>query len=119
MNTAKNEDDTILSPHKNKDMPRISLVLPFELKMKNKQALYNLLKKHADIAEQELCTNFPQDKVEPVISKLRKVIKTIECPSNGKNIAIFISPSAEKVYYFTPSNLDKYKLPVLSKKNQS
>ena len=119
MNREKKDEGTILSRYKTKDMPRISLVLPFELKMKNKQALYELLEKQADRAEQELCTNFSQDKVEPVMNKLRKLIKTIECPSNDKNIAIFISPFAEKVYYFTPSNLDKYKLPVLRKKNRS
>lgn len=28
MNSEKNDDETILLSHKNKDMPRISLVLP-------------------------------------------------------------------------------------------
>ena len=96
--------------------PRISIVLPYEMKMKNETVLFNLLSTRADKAERELLSNFPEEKVAPVIKKLRKVIKTVKCPSCEKNIAIFISPCTEKVYYFTPSHLEKYKLPALIKK---
>ncbi len=111
----KEEGMNVQAPGNNQNIPRISLILPYEFKMKKKPALFELLMKKARTAENELRSNFREEKVAPVINKLRKVIKTVKCPANGKNIAIFISPFAEKVYYFTPSHLERYKLPVLIK----
>jgi hypothetical protein len=39
------------------------------------------------------------------------MIESVRCPGKGKTLAIFISPFAEKVYYFSPSHLEDYKLP--------
>jgi len=99
----------------NQSMPRISLILPYELKMKKKEALFNLLAARADMVEKELLAEFPAGKVALVVKKFRKIIKTVNCPAKEKNIAIFISPVAEKVYYFSPSHLEKYRVPVLVK----
>lgn len=95
------------------NVPRVSLVIPYEVKMKSKAAFLALLTNHADKAEIELLAHFPEEQVAPVMKKLRKVIKTIQCPPPGKNLAVFVSACAEKVYYFSPSKLEKYKLPVL------
>lgn len=119
MITLKKDCKNLQLPDSNQKIPQISLILRYELKMKNKPDLFNLLMMRADRAEKELLNNFPKEKVEPVIQKLRKVIKEVDCPPNGKNIAIFISPSTEKVYYFTPSHLEKFKLPVLIKSRRS
>ncbi|MDE3183974.1 MAG: hypothetical protein KGM16_11200 [Bacteroidota bacterium] len=99
----------------NQSIPRISLILPYEMKMKKKEALLKLLENRADMVEKELLAKFPAEKVALVLKKFRKIIKTVNCPVKEKNIAIFISPVAEKVYYFSPSYLEKYRVPVLVK----
>ena len=99
--------------NKNSNTPRISIILTYELKMRNKEVLLGMLSARAERAEKQLLREFSEESVLPVICKLRNVIQTIQCPIHEKNIAIFISPYTEKVYYFTPSHLEKYKLPVL------
>ena len=89
-------------------LPRISLILPYELKMKNETTFNQLLTMRADESEKELLREFPEEKVSPVIEKLRNLIKEIHCPANGKSIGIFVSPVTEKVYYFSPTQLDNY-----------
>jgi len=92
-------------------MPRISLIIEYELKMKDKKGLFNILKAKADEVEKELLRDYSEERVTRVIKKLRKVVNKVKCPPNGKNMGIFVSPVAEKVYYFTPSHLEKYRLP--------
>ena len=92
-------------------MPRISLILEYELKMKDKNGLFNILKAKADQVEKELLKDYSEERVTLVIKKLRKVLNSVKCPPNGKNMGIFVSPIADKVYYFTPSHLEKFRLP--------
>ncbi len=87
--------------------PRVSLIVPFNLKMKKQPWLFNLLSTEADKIEVELFKKYPEEKAIKVVKKLRKLIKHVHCKS-GKSIAIFVSPVAEKVCYFTPSQLEKY-----------
>ncbi len=89
-------------------MPRISLIVPYELKMSSKAGLCHLLENQAYKTEKELLTKFPEERVALVIGKLKHVIKSVHCPAEGKSLGIFVSPMAEKVYYFMPSHLDDY-----------
>lgn len=109
-----NQDPPLASEaNEEKKSPRISVVLPYHAKMKEKSGLQDLLLKEADKAETELLCHFSKDEVGPLISKLRSLVPAVTCPAEGKSLAIFISDSAEKIYYYSPSRLDKYKLPVL------
>lgn len=98
-----------------KAMPCISLILPYQSGLKNKARFYNLLTSKADQIEKELLNNYPEGIVASLINQLRNTIKILQCPASEKSIGIFISPLAEKVYFFTPSHLENYKLTVLVK----
>jgi hypothetical protein len=91
--------------------PRITLIIPYEEKMTNKTHFDSLLRLKADEAEKELLSVYPRETVLPLINKLRNILKTVQCAGQGKTIGIFVSPSAEKVYYFSPSHLEDFKLP--------
>ncbi|MGN6297633.1 MAG: hypothetical protein ACTHM7_12685 [Ginsengibacter sp.] len=95
--------------------PRITLIIPYEGKLKNPKHLDTLLRKKADETEKELLNDYPSETVLPLIDKLRNIIKQVQCADDGKTIGIFVSPWAEKVYYFSPSHLEDFKLPVLVK----
>jgi hypothetical protein len=92
-------------------MPRVSLVLQFNLKMQKQQELQNILSTRADEIEKELLIQYPNEKVVPVIKKLRGLVEEVRCKP-GKSVGIFVSPVAAKVYYFTPSRLEDYTTPV-------
>jgi hypothetical protein len=110
----KNKIDYIKIPSDEEGLPRISLIVPFDPKMRSQLGLFNLLTAAADKTERELMVNYPEEKVKPVIKKLRRLITNMVCRPLEKSIGIFVSPLTEKVYYFTPTSFSKnYFLPVL------
>lgn len=94
-------------------MPRISLVIPYSLKMKKQPDLFNFMTAKVDKIEKEILMKCPEEKAVPLIKKLRHLIKGMKCRSDGKTVGIFVSSLAAKIYYFTPSHLEEHKLPVL------
>jgi hypothetical protein len=105
------DTDSQENPAEIQAKPRITVIIPYKWKMKNKTYLDSLLRLKADETEKELLNDYPRETVLPLVNKLRNIIKSVRCPGEGKTIAIFISPSSEKVYYFSPSHLEDYKLP--------
>ena len=95
--------------------PCITLIIPYEGKMKNKTHLDSVLSLKSDEIEKELLNDYPMETVSPLVNKLRTTLKTVRCAGQGKTIAIFVSPYTEKVYYFSPSHLEDFKLPSLVK----
>jgi hypothetical protein len=93
-----NRDAEILDV--SKDVPFISLILPFEPKMGLKTTLANMLNSAADKIAKELMGKYPKDEAIPVINKLHAVIKDMNYNIHKQSIAIFVSPLVEKVYYF-------------------
>lgn len=93
--------------------PCITLIIPYESKLKNKTHLDSLLSVKADETEKELLNEYPMETVLPLLTKLRITLKKVRCAGKGKTIAVFVSPSAEKVCYFSPSHLEDFKLPSL------
>jgi hypothetical protein len=98
-------------PDDQENFPRVSLIIPFDSKMKKQPGLFNLLTFAADKTEKELMVNYPKERVVPVINKLRHLMESMVCKSNGKTIGIFVSPNLEKLYYFTPSDPAKSYIP--------
>ena len=98
--------------------PVISLILPYDSKMKKQPELFNFMTARADKIEEELLIKYPKEKVVPVVNKLRHLIKEMKCRSDGKTVGIFVSPFAEKIYYFTPSHLEEHTLPVLVQREE-
>jgi hypothetical protein len=101
-------------PNDEESLPRISLIIPYDQKMRSQSGLFDLLTAAADKTEKELMINYPEERVIPVIKKLRILIKGMVCRNHEKSIGIFVSPLTEKVYYFTLGSLSKnYFPPVL------
>jgi len=82
-----------------KYFPCVSIILPFEPKMTIKKELEYRLQRVADQVEKDLMNNYVDEKVEPVMSKLRGLIKNLDFTTYKLSIAIFVSPVIEKVYY--------------------
>ena len=53
-----------------------------------------------DNAEKELMKNYTENTVVQVVKKLHQVLQSLNYKTHSKSIGIFISPLAEKVYYF-------------------
>ncbi len=79
--------------------PAISVILPFEPKMKPKTELSYSLEMAAEKVEKELSENYPDDMSMLVMQKLRALIKGLNFNSYKKSIAIYVSPVFEKVLY--------------------
>lgn len=83
--------------------PHVSLVVPFEPKMKNKIELQKVLACYAAQTEKDLLRKYEPQEVRNVMKKLKSVISKIDDPAD-KSIAIFISRGTEKVIYFDHSD---------------
>jgi len=79
--------------------PAISLIMPFEPKMKDKAELTKRLKFAYDQIKKEVHHNYNDELAELVLSKLRKQVEHINYSTYKKTVAIFISPVFEKVLY--------------------
>jgi len=88
--------DLLESPHY---LPCISLIMPFEPKMSLKHELTYKLILSADKIEKDLLANYPKDKVDTVMKKLRQQIANLNFTTHKKSIALFVSPLIDKVYY--------------------
>ena len=107
------DTDSTENPAELQTTPFITLIIPYESKLKNKTHLDSLLRLKADETERELLNCYPKETVSPLVNKLRNTLKKVRCAGQGKTIGIFVSPSAGKVYYFSPSHLEDFKLPSL------
>jgi len=109
----KNYKDYPDMPDPEESQPRISLILPFELKMNHEKRLFELLTFHAEKIEKELRVNYSEERTAPVIKKLHHLIEGIHCPPDNQSIAIFVSPLAEKVYFFKGTRELKKNYPLI------
>jgi len=85
----------------------IETLLPFESKLNKKTELGCTLTAAADKIERDLMASYPEEKVTPVVKKLRTIIKDFNYKGHNKSIAIFVSPLIEKVYYFTNTGIQQ------------
>ena len=100
-----------------KNLPHVSLIIPFCHEMTKKATLTKLLAKAVGEAEENLLRKHSKEKAVPVIKNLHFLVKNVECSKDEKTLAIFVTPFARKIYYFTPSNVKHINLPVLVKDN--
>lgn len=95
----------VLSPEINEVLsavhyrPAISIILPFEPKMSLKTELSHALEMAADKVQRKLQLQYTPMVIEPVMLKLRKLIKELNFNTHKKSIAIYVSPVFEKVLY--------------------
>ena len=79
--------------------PAVSLIMPFEPKMGLKAELSHALKLAADKVEAELSNHYPGDIAGIVMEKLRVLIKGLNFNTHKKSIAIYVSPTFERILY--------------------
>jgi len=82
-----------------KNLPCISIIMPFEPKMSLKEELHHRLKIATDKIKVQVMADYPPEKATPVLQKLQQVIKDLNYNTHKKTIAIFVSPAIDKVYY--------------------
>jgi len=90
-------------PNAAHSFPQISLVFPFELKMNQEIPLTDMLTLAADKEEKRLTSKYTEERVEPVMKKLRHLIAGIHCRQDKMSLCLLVSPLTEKVFYFTPT----------------
>ena len=92
------------------DLPFISIIIPFELKMNTKTGFDDIVNKAVAKTERELIKSYPEDTAMPIVKKLHRVLMGLDHKAHNKSIALFISPLLEKVYYFTntPVEMNNY-----------
>lgn len=79
--------------------PAVSIILPFEPKMKVKASLLHSLKMVLEKTENALKENYTHEVCDVIMHKLRNIIHNLNYSSFKKSVAIFISPVFEKVLY--------------------
>lgn len=87
--------------------PAVSIIMPFEPKMIQKDAIAHSLKKAAAKVEEELEKNYPDDIARLVIQKLKTILRNLNFNTHKKSIAIYVSPVFEKVLYLDISVEEK------------
>ena len=80
-------------------LPAVSLIMPFDPKMKSKAILNNSLKLATLKVEWELHENYRSDMAELVVEKLKAILNRLNFSTHTISIAIYVSPVFEKVLY--------------------
>lgn len=87
----------VLNPVKYR--PCVSLIMSFEPKMSNKHELEARLRSHLHDIEHQLISEYPAEKVLPVLNKLHSVAGKVDYNSYKRSLAIYVSPLIERIYY--------------------
>jgi Bacterial archaeo-eukaryotic release factor family 3 len=82
-----------------KYMPSVSVIIPFEPKMSLKSEIEYKLKTAIDRVKEQLETGYPAEKSQPVLNRLKEIVKKLDYSTYKKSIAIFVSALMEKLYY--------------------
>jgi hypothetical protein len=80
-------------------LPSVSVIIPFEPKMSTKTELEYKLKRISEGVERELSMNYIDEKVAPVMQKLKNQVNNLDYSTYKRSIALFVSPLFEKTYY--------------------
>lgn len=79
--------------------PSLTIVMPFEPRIRPVSELKYSLKIISGRAKEELRERYPAGIVHPLIQKLDKIINDLDFDTQKKSIAIYLSPVFEKVIY--------------------
>jgi len=79
--------------------PVVSLFMPFDPKMVNKNEIAYKLKSLTSEAERKLVKAFPMLAVKPVQERLKLVCKNLDYSTHKKSVAIYVSADTEKLFY--------------------
>lgn len=80
-------------------LPCVSVILPFEPKMSAKKDLEYRLQRVMDKAGNEMAKSYSEMQYQPVIDRLKLMIKRLDYTTYMQSIVLFASPAEEKMYY--------------------
>src|SRR5947209_3575539 len=86
-------------PVAEKQLPAISILLPFEPKMSSPTELEQKLKAALSRVKEKLKAEYTHTEVNKAMVKLNDIVKQLDYCTYKKSLAIFVSPSIQKVYY--------------------
>lgn len=98
-NISKKGQVSLIAVQSDKTTPVVSLFMPFEPKMVAKNKLVYKLQLLMQEAEQKLIKDFSFVTAEPVLKRLRAVVKNLNYSTHKKSVAIYVSAEDEKVFY--------------------
>lgn len=87
--------------------PSISIFIPTEVKISQKNELQHKLKTVKDHVKKELSVYHTEDVARVVLSKLEDIIRSLSYKELKKSLAIFVSPILSKVLHLNISLQDK------------
>jgi len=105
-------------PRDSECYPQVSLILPFQLKMKTDAEILQLLTSEADKIEKSLQLKYSEVMLTAVMKKLRGLIATVKHQRN-MSIGIFVSPLMGKIFYFNQTPQKSNYWPILDKITQN
>ncbi len=82
-----------------RELPEISIILPFEPKMSAPSELEQKIKWLLSEVNENLKRNYERTKVNEMMNRLQKIVNQLDYHTHKKSLAIFLSPAVEKVYY--------------------
>ena len=77
-------------------LPCVSVILPFEPKMSANKDLEYRLQSVMDKAGNEMAKNYPVGQYQPVIDRLKLMIKRLDYTTYKQSIVLFASPAGKK-----------------------
>lgn len=80
-------------------LPSVSLIMPFDPKIALRAELDHKITNAVKEIEKKLYNDYPQEKAQPVIEKLKRLTGSLNYGTYKKSIGIFVNPLVEKVYY--------------------
>jgi hypothetical protein len=87
------------------NFPSISIVIPFQPKMKTKKGFNLILWNAINLEEKELMKKCSEIEATKLIEKLHNLATNLHYKAN-KSVAIFVSSVISKVYYFKHSDIE-------------
>ncbi len=81
------------------NFPSVSIIMPFEPKMKSKRELISALQAAVERVEKEIFDKFSAEMALLVLQKLKAIIKDLDFTTYKKSVAVYVSPVFEKVLY--------------------
>ena len=79
--------------------PCISIIMPFEPKMKSKGELQKKVESVCSIVKSELLLHYPAEQCEGMMRRLNNAMAALDYLTYKRSVAIFISHSVERIYY--------------------
>jgi hypothetical protein len=82
-----------------KNIPAISMILPFEPKMTKKFEIELQLKNLIERVHKDMLSLYPAEQALPVLHKLDLMVQGLNYHTHKRSLALFVSPLVEKIFY--------------------